>query len=797
MLLNFVKSNIEILKRHGGFTAINVIGLTLGISSCLLIILYVNFELGFEKFHKNEANIYRVVMDQPGNQVVGSTSSWWVVSPYILKPTWERELPEIRLCTRTTERNWSFKLNDQYIAEDVMAVDPEFFDIFTYPVISDNEKEILVRPYSIVISQKVADKYFGQEDPIGKTLVINDGTSFQVTGVLNKTPENTHLKLNILVSFLTIEAMNDGKSLLTNNWLNNSYRTYLLLNENVNLDELDAKLRKYDIDGFNGKKWSFHLQPLADIHFNRQIRGTGNKDTLFIFISIGLFILFIAGFNYMNLYIAHYRARTKNIGIRKIYGASRMQLITHFLGESFLLVFLSYLVSVAFVWLVLPWFSIFIGNPLEFKSLWSFNVIVASICTILIMSLVAGAYPAFYLSGLRIITGIKGGMEKFSSFAMFFRKGIIVVQFSVSIILLIGTITVYRQLFYTTHKSVGYNRDLILYIILEGIWYQDSDGEWKNRSEMLKQDLLKNSNVIKVSGSSGVPTEIGWSNIPTWEGQPEGDNPFFYRLNVDADFLELYGLEIIQGRGFSMNLTGEYGKVFILNEAAVKALDLKSPVGVRFGFDKNPGTIIGVVKDFHFESIHKPITPLGIGFTGYEGFNYLSVKISNNDISRTIAYITKCWAKLSNNTAIKYSFIDDQLNHLYQKDQQLSEALNYFSFIALFISCLGIFGIISFSIKERTKELGIRKVLGASVPVLYGLLLKDIFLIIGLSSLAGGILGWHVTRLWLNNFAYRIDFSFDIILISFVIALLMAMIPVCFKLWKSIRTNPVESLRTE
>jgi putative ABC transport system permease protein len=793
MILNYIKAALKIIKRHSGFTTLNVIGLVLGISSCLLIILYVNFELGFDKFHINKNDIYRVVMRQPGNQVRGSTSDWWIVSPYILKPTWERELPEVKLACRIADRNWSFKDNDQYISENILIVDPEFFDLFTFPLISGNKKEVLNNPYSIVISPRMADKYFGEINPVGKTFVTNEGIVFSVTGVLKEIPENSHLKFDFLVSFQTLESIN-GQSLISQNWLNNSYRTYLLLDRNTNLQEFDSKLRKYDVDGFNGKKWSFHLQPLSDIHFNQQIRGTGSKETLFIFITAGVFILFIAGFNFVNLYIAHYRSRTKNIGIRRFLGANRIQLTLQFLSESSLIVFLSTLVSVVTVWLILPLFNDFIGEHLIFKSLSDYNVLISSLCVVVLLAFITGIYPAMYLSGFNLIEGIKGGIAKFSKNAMTFRKVIMVVQFSVSIILLIGTITIYKQLKYVANKPLGYNKEHILYMSLNDIRY---DSTRKNRIQTLRQELLKNPDIITVAGSSGVPSKIGWSNIPVWEGKEEGNNPFFYRLSVDADFLDLYGIKVIQGRGFSANMPGDIGNSYILNEAAVQSLDLKSPVGYRFGFDKKLGTVVGVVKNFNFESLHKPVTPLGIGFNGGDQFQFLSLKINNKNLPLTITYIEKIWSKISNNVALKYSFIDDQVNQLYNKDNRLAESLNYFSFMALFICCIGIFGLMSISIKEKTKEIGIRKVNGAPVPDLAILMLKDNFVIIFFATVVGGILGWYVAGHWLKNFAYRIDFGFDIILLASLISLLMAIIPVSFKLWRAIRTNPVESLRTD
>ena len=795
MIIHSLKTAFKVITRHRGFSILNITGLTLGISSCLLIILYVDFELGFDKFHKNAQDIYRVVMRQPGNQVVGSSSDWWIVSPYILKPTWESEIPDIDLACRTTERNFSLKNHDQYVDEEVLVVDPEFFEMFTFPLARGNSAKAFNDPYSAVISPRLAKKYFGDDDAMGQTLITNEGKLFHITGVLSEIPENSHLKFDMLISFSTLEALNGG-TLLTDNWLNNSYRTYLMLHRSANLRMLDAKLRKYDVDGFNGRKWSFHLQPLEDIHFNRQIGGSGDKGSVFIFISAGVFILLIAAFNYMNLYIAHYRGRAKNIGMRRISGATRGQLLVQFFSESFLLVFISYLVSLCLVWLLIPIFNNFVGEQLRFRSLWSHRMIACGLGVVLLMSLISGIYPALYLSGLQIINGLKGGIAKFSSRAILFRKVVIGIQFSISILLIIGTITVYRQLNYANHKSLGFEKELILYMSLDGMWHQDADGTWKNRTETLRQELLKNASIMKVAGSSGIPSRIGWSNIPVWEGQAEGDKPFFYRLSADREFLTLYGIDIVEGRNFDESMSEE-NDVFILNQAAVKAVGFKHPVGARFGFDDKLGTVVGVARDFHFESLHKPVTPLGIGLTTGGNFNYLSLKISSRDIPQTIHYIQKTWARFANNTALKYGFLDEQLGKMYMKDQRLGESLNYFSFMALFISCLGIFGLMSFSIKEKTKEIGIRKVIGAPFLHLLQLLSKDIFIIIGFASVAGGACGWYVANRWLDNFAYRIDVGFDALMISSMLTLLMAVLPMSFRLVKAVNANPVDALRAD
>ena len=787
MLNYYLKNSLRLIKKHSGFAALNILGLTIGLVSCLLIILFVNFELKFDKFHEKGKDIYRVVMRQPGNQVMGSTSDWWIVSPAILKPTWEKEFPEIELATRAKSQAFTFKLQDEFINERVLVVDPEFLEVFSFPLKLGIKSDVLNELNSVVISPEKAKKYFGKEDPLGKILLMNDGRQLFVTGLLEEIPNNSHLQFDMLVSFTTLESIK-GRSIISNNWLNNGYKTYLILQKKTDLQSFDAKLKKYDIMGFNGKEWSFHLQPLYDIHFNRQIRGTGDMGTIFIFISIGFFIMFIACFNYMNLYIAHYRENTKYISIKKVVGASRKQLVKQFLSESFLLVFFSYTISIFVVWLVLPFFNDFLGQELEFETIWNLEILIIGVGIVVLMALISGTYPAILLSRTQLTNAIKGGMEKFSKGGLLIKKSIVVVQFSVSILLIVFTITVFKQLEFTANKSLGYQKDHIIYFGASSI---------KKNITTFKQELLKNPNILKVAVSSGIPTQLGWSNIPVWEGQAEDDNPFFYRLNVDFDFLDLYGIEMQDGRKFSKTILSDDGNAFILNNAAVKKLPYKNPLGKGFGFNKKMGTIVGVCKDFHFESLHKPITPLGIGVSENNYFNYISIKMSSSNFQNTLSQIKEVWKEFVPTAPMKYSFVDERLERLYEKDRQLSKSLKYFSVMALFISCLGIFGLISFSLREKSKEIGVRNVLGASFKNMMKYLTQEILIILVLATFVGGTLGWYFSNNWLNNFAYRFDMGFDIILISALITLIMTISPISYKLIKSIKANPIDSLKTE
>ena len=795
MISDDLKETRRLFRRHPGFTAMNILSLILGISSCLLIILYITFEINFDRFHEKGKNIYRVVMKQPGNQVFGSSSDWWVVSPAILKPTWEKEIPEIDLISRTQTSNMAFSLGDQMVTEKVIYVDPEFLEIFTFPLKEGNKSDALKNPYSVIISEKMAKKYFGDEDPLGKHIISENKSQLKVTGVLKNIPNNSHLQFDFLLSFNTMEQIT-GKSIISNNWMHNSYITYLTLNNNTDLEALDSKLRKYDIDGFNGKKWSFHLQPLYDIHFNQDIRGTGNKGTIFIFFSIGLFILFVACFNYMNLMISHYRTRLKAVSIKKIHGAFKKQLVKQFLNQAVVMVGISYLVSLGIVWLLLPWFNDFLELNLEFRFLWNLQNVSITLGLLIVMVLISGGYPALYLSKVNLVSGLKGGNEKLSKGGQFFKKSVIAIQYSVSILLIVGSLTVFKQIRFVDKTPLGFQKDCIIYInMIDYLYRNNSFKPFDNHN--FKQELLKNSNVISVAGSTGIPTEIGWSNIPVWSGKAEGENPFFYRLNVDYDFFDLYGIKIEEGRKFNENQDKVPGNAFIINRAAADYLGFNPAVGEQFGFDGKLGNVIGVTENFHFESLHKPVTPLGIGILSNDIVAYISIKLNAANIQQTIKEIEKTWSQFAPDALLNYSFIDEHVHQLYLKDRQLSESMRYFSLMALFICCLGIFGMMSFSVKEKTKEIGIRKVLGAPIHNLINLFIKEILIIVGIATVIGGTFGWYVSKQWLGNFAFHFNMKIDIIVFASLLALIITTIPICYKLIKAVLVNPAKIIRTE
>ena len=786
MLKNYWKIVIRLIQRKKMFSLLNLAGLTIGLTGSLLILLYVGFELGYDRFHEDADNIYRVYMHQPGNKVTGSTKDLWVTTPMILKPTWRNDLPEIELIANIRNAGVVFQKNEQLFDENVLFADPEFLEIFTFPLVSGNKKTALVNPFSLLVTKSMAEKYFGEKNPVGKTILDSDEREYMITGVLERIPENSHLKFDFLASFNTLYTLWDDRDWESTHWLANGFDTYLTLPAGIDMEQFDDKLRKYDLEGFNGKTWSFHVQPLKDIYFNGDTGGDGDIRYIFIFSGIGLFLLFIACFNFINLSTARSASRAKEVGVRKVVGAHKRQLVRQLLGESFLFTFIALVFSIIVVLIVLPVFSCVIGKELGSNAFLSVKSIMAIMGIFVLVGAVSGCYPALFISSFQPVKILKGNLRNKSRGSVFFRNSLVVVQFAVSIIMIVSTITLYHQLNYIRNKKLGYDKDQILTFSRRGL----------DDLEPFKNELLKNPGILKVSGSSGLPTRIGWSNIPHWEGKSPDDNPFFYRLSVDYEFFDLYGLEIVQGRKFSQEM-GDRGKAFILNEAAVRSLGFKDPIGQMFGFWKISGTVVGVVKDFHFESLHKPITPLGIGIQDSENFNYVSVKISAHDIGGSIKYIENRWKKFSPKYPLEFSFIDERVDAMYKNERKITSSFNYFALIAIFIACLGLFGLASFTAEQKTKEIGIRKVLGASASKIIVLLTKEFILLVALANCIAWPLAWYGMNKWLESFAYRIDLNIAFFVLAGIAAFIIAIASVSAQFAKATRANPVDSLRYE
>jgi ABC-type antimicrobial peptide transport system permease subunit len=455
------------------------------------------------------------------------------------------------------------------------------------------------------------------------------------------------------------------------------------------------------------------------------------------------------------------------------------------LGESLLFTAIALVFSFIAILFILPGFNSIIGKELRFETFWNLKLLLSIAGITFLVGIISGSYPALFISSFQPVKIIKGNLKNSSRGALFFRNSLVVVQFAISIIMIICTITLYSQLNFIRDKKLGYEKEHIVSLPLRG-----------TNIETLRNELLQNPGILKVSGSSGLPTNVGWSNIPAWQGKSPDENPFFYRLNVDYDFLDIYGLEIIEGRKFSESFNDK-GKAYILNETAVKSLGFNDPVGQPFGFWKITGTVIGVVKDFHFESLHKPITPLGIGVYDRENFSYASVKIRSDSIRSALKHIEDTWEKLSPRYPFQYSFIDERLDIMYKSEQKMAESFNYFALIAIFIACLGLFGLASFIAEQKTREIGIRKVLGATASKIIVLLTKEFVFLVVLANVIAWPLAWYGMTKWLESFAYRINLQITFFIAAAVMAFVIATASVSSQFLKATKANPADCLRYE
>jgi len=619
---------------------------------------------------------------------------------------------------------------------------------------------------------------------VGQTLPDNRDREYKVTGVLRDIPNNSHLRFDFLASFNTLYTT-WSRDWETENWLNNGLDTYLTLPAGIDRRAFDDKLRTYDLEGFNGKTWSFHVQPLGDIHFSRGTGGEGDIRYIWIFSAVGLFILFIAGFNFVNLSTARSAARAREVGVRKVVGAHRRQLARQLLGESFLFTLIALVLSLAAVAVFLPAFNAMIGREMSVGALLSGKMLMGIVGLTLLLGLLSGSYPALFISSFQPVRILKGHLKSDSRGGRVFRNSLIVVQFALSIIMIISTITLYRQLHYIRNKPLGYEKAHILTFRTRGA-----------DRERLKRELLAKPEILGAAFSSGTPSRIGWSNIPSWEGQDPDDNPFFYRLSVDFDFFDIYGFEMKQGRKFSREL-GDEGGAYILNEAAVRAIGFEEPIGLPFGFWKITGRVVGVVKDFHFESLHKPVTPLGIGVLDSRNFGVASVKISSGNIAGGIRHIEKVWGKLRPDHPLEFTFLDERIDAMYRNERRLAESFNYFALIAIFIAGLGLFGLASFIAERKTREIGIRKILGAPSSRIILLLGREFVPPVVLANIIGWPLAGYAMSRWLRTFAFRIDLDLMVFVAAAGIASLIAAASVSWQFARAARAQPADALRYE
>jgi putative ABC transport system permease protein len=797
MLKNYVKVAFRSLLKQPAYTALNIIGLTVGIASSLIILLYIFHETSFDKQHSKADRIYRLStqITEPDNSFKWASMTWRAAM------TIKNENPEVVQATRLSEVSGQggmrFTLNQvDYFQNNVYAADSTIFEIFDYDFISGNPETALEAPNSIVINESMAKKIFKNENPVGQTLQSggNREMSLQVTGVYKDVPKSSHLIAEALVSWKTIFPGDDP------GWGSWGTYSYVLVNEGVGKEELQVKLdstvTKYIAPIFEPINIQVQMIPvlLQDIHLNSEFEGepvpAGDIKYVRIFTAIAIFLIIIASINYMNLATARSAKRAMEVGLRKVMGAQRGGLIGQFLTESILITLISLALSILIIISVVPSINNLVGTSLDVQALLNTNVILSIIGVVIITGFIGGSYPAFFLSSFQPAAVLKGGAGKSGSKIL--RKGLVTLQFAISMFMLIGTFVIYAQMQFVRNKDLGFDKDQVIQI------------DFRSRADVekwnvLKNELLQNPNITGVGSSSSTPGNGHGKNvysIETEEGPMDQRGLDNYR--VDYDFFKTLGVEVVAGRSFSLEYPSDSSQAVMVNEAMVRRMDWSDPIGKKVnltGNDSLPSArVVGVVKDFHQKSLYEPISALM--FLPSRLNPSAVVKISG-DVNSTIDFIEEAWDRTYATTAFEYTFLDQQFMENYEEDQIRGQLFLGFSGMTILIACLGLLGLASYTAEQRSKEISIRKVLGANTGGLVGLLIRDFIILILIAAIPACILGYYSMMDWLENFQFHITpgvLIFSIVLLGTV---LVTVLTTGYHARKAATANPAQKLRSE
>ena len=789
MLKNYLIIALRNLRRHRAFSFINIAGLAVGMACALLILLYVQDELSYDQYHVNKDRMYRLVTGSGSDtyEAIAKVSGAWGAA--LLE-----DLPDVEQVVRFRFMGPALvsRGDTRFYEIGAFYVDPSVFEVFSFSLVAGDPQTALSQPNSIVLTRSIAKRYFGEEDPLGQTLTFDSQRAWTVTGVMEDVPATSHFTFPFLVSNLS------EPDSLRYDWVRNQHYTYLLLDENASPEAVEAKipavLTKYIGDEAAAGFTPF-LQPITRIHLHsnlfREMAANGNVAYVYIFSLVAFFIVLIACINFMNLTTARSVRRAKEVGVRKASGARRGVLIQQFLGESLLLSGLAMIVALVLVSLLLPAFNELTGKALSFGLLQNASLLLGLLGITLFVGVVAGSYPAFVLSSFRPAAVLKG--ERQGAGRAGLRKGLVVFQFAISAFLIIAAGVVQNQLTFIQSKDLGFNREQIVTIPIR-------ENPMQEQYETFKEALLQQPGVVSVSASGNLPGGGDWGIPLQPEGLTQEETPDMRILVVDQDFLDTYEMQIVAGRDFSGIQATPTHSAFLLNEEAARQLRWTDPLGKQIGsapIGLEPSPVVGVVKDFHFRSLHEAIMPLVFFIPQPNWFTVFSVRIRPDNIDETLAAMEATWTRFEPNHPFTYTFLDEQFAALYQSERQVATLLSYATGLAVLIACLGLFGLAAFTAEQRTKEIGVRKVLGASVPSLVVLLSKDFLKLVALALVLAAPIAYFAMHRWLDDFAYRVEISWWIFLTAGLAALLIALLTVSYQAIKAALADPVKSLRYE
>lgn len=802
MLKNYIKTAWRSIRKNKLYTLINLVGLTTGIVSCLLIGLYIWNEWNFDRFHENGDRIAKVYMEYQfsGTKVESDMTGTKV------GPQFQRAFPQIESFVRVDKMTRAVSHEELTFEESgILYVDAPFFEVFSFELTQGNPQTALQEPYSIVLTPDLAEKYFGGDNPVGKTLKLDGGEqNYTVTGIALDPPVNSQLQYDMLISFNSLQASQNEE------WRTANYHTYLLLHPGADLESLESQIHTY-MESVNAEEmgissgstdyWTYFLEPLFGQHLHSAVQNSflpnGNLTFIYALGIIALLILLVAVVNYINMATAQSVHRSTEIGIRKVMGADKQQLWCQFLGEALILTLIgagmALLISIA----LLPLFNNLTGRAFSTLHLFQFPTLFSLVGLCIFIAFFAGSYPAFVLSNTKLATILKSGVRISNSGGML-RKSLITFQFCIAIFLLAATLIITQQIQYIQSKNMGYERDQVLVLPI--------DSQTKPQYDLLKAAFEQIPGVLQVTGAYEDPTSIGWGDGITVEG---GNGPIQLSLNatpVDLDYLETMGMELVAGRDFlesdlALQITEndyrDYRATFILNEKAVRDIGWTTEEAVGKTIQRGvPGTVVGIVRDFHFESLHVPIGPLLI-FLDKNSIRQMFVKIDAQRTAETLKALDEAWSARIGHRPFDYHFMDEDFNALYQSAQRIAGLFSLFAGIAVLLSCLGLFALAAFTTVQRTKEIGIRKILGASAAGITWMFSVQFLILVGIAFLVATPLVWWAGQEYLQVYAYRIEINWSIFAIAGIAAVLIALVSVGYHVLRAALANPVESLRDE
>ncbi len=792
MLKNYLLIAFRNLIRRKSFSILNIFGLTIGLTCSILIFLWVQDEMSYDSFNSKATSTYRITASVLGTDLA-------VISP-ASAPAFKSQIPEIKNATRVKTAGYLFYAGTQMFDEkNVIYADSNFLQMFDYGLIEGDRNTVLSTPDAALITEDIARKYFGTSNALGKTLRVNNDINprtVTITGILKSTPYNSHLHFDIVLPFSLYQKTIDYDG----SWGNSDVFTYVQLNDNIrpgnaSIQRLQKQMEQIQKKNSNvNEPLSFTLQPLKDIHLKSgrlllDVDGQGNIQHVGIFSLIAIFILLIACINFMNLATALSRQRAKEVGLRKVIGAVRIQLIAQFLGESVLLSFIALAIALLLAYLLLPMFNSIANKHITLSFLSPGNTLLF-IAVSLITGLIAGSYPAVFLSSFKpalVLKGIMGATFRGVSL----RNGLVVVQFAISVILIVSTVVVYTQLHFIRNRNIGFDKENLVYVQTPQI------GDMYNNLQALKASLTQVPSLGDYTITNYLPTYLttGSTNVE-WQGKDPAQQTIFPHLSVDANFVKTFGMKMKSGRFFSDEFKGD-DKNYVINETALKLmkLDAASAIGQPLTLNGRKGEIIGVVNDFNFKPVQQAIEPLILKANNFGG--YVVIRTRAGEFQSTIKKLRSVFEKVYPNAPFEFNFLDKDLERLYLAEQQMGKLFNIFALVSIFVSSLGLFGLAAFTAQKRVKEIGIRKILGATESSIVAMLSKDFLKLVFVSLLIAFPVAWWMMNQWLQNYVYRIHLSWWMFVAAGVLAIVIAFATISIQAIKAAIANPVKSLRTD